>query len=57
MEIISSLSQAIGQLRKDALSNSVIYTYGNGTQTNIPFYPIQNSFDIFNTQWEFEIPN
>ena len=57
MEIINSLSHAVGQLRKDALSNSVIDTYGNGTQTNIPFYPIQTSFDIFNTQWEFEILN
>ena len=30
--------------------------YSNCTQSKIPFYPIQNSFGIFNTQWEFEYP-
>ena len=44
------------QLRKDALSNSVIDMYGNCTQSKIPFYPIQIFFVIFNTQWEFEYP-
>ena len=38
------------QLRKDELSNSVIDTHSNCTQSKIPFYPIQNYIDIFNMQ-------
>ena len=59
MEIVSSLSHAVVSRlvsAQDALSNSTTDMYGNCTESKIPFYPIQNSFDIFNTQWEFQYP-
>ena len=52
MEIFSSLSHAVVALTKDVLSNGVIDMYGNCTQSKIPYYQIQNSFDIFNYAWE-----
>ena len=48
MEIVSSLSHAVVARLEDALSNSVIDTYGNCAQSKIPFYPILLTFLICN---------